>query len=743
MAKSKNRKGKSGGSPARPISGRPVPVPPEFSLAGLGLTPGGSPGATGGRQVEEQDLRDAMAGRVAFSGAQFLPGATLNTAAHLYLDWILGRGDFAHLQKARRDQGTPASWGKLGGKVHLREEDLNDGDFFALSVRPLKNKLALRFLHVLHREDLGPCEALLQLPVYGKTQEAVEACLGGDEAGDASAAESLNKPGILTGLVTHHIGLVLTTDPELGSGVVVEHAVRYSPPPGLIAEGLSRLVYVPAPFRRASELYGTAHPQEPVVVATRKEFESFMLDMGQMGASSLILSPGGPIGTTESAVEFLRAIQRGFPGLCGACVIADSDGSIEVAQGLHFFPGRSSHGEEAPGITWNLNDLAKCISGDATPTEVGDAVWLEVMGGLSDLLDEHGPCVDRVEYVDQDRRAQDIEASWAKTTGGRALQERVSALTAEAHQTKKDLRAAKAKADEQEKILRRVENAYELAKEAHLARSKANEEELRQAARRQAGLETEMADLRSRANGATAILEEQGLLAVEHRRLVEAEAELKAEVDSLHGLLHVAEAERSDALEQAEALRKGLHALEMQLEAMGSRTLVVRGATEEDPARPARMEAVLKGEPTLEQGLLFLQEAFPERLVVLTSALASARESDKAGFLYRRRAFEMLKSLVLDYRDALAKGEGDAEGRKIFGRDGYAAKESETGDSNERMRRSRTYIYKGREVYMGRHLKLNYKTAVEETLRIHFHWDAEEQRIVLGHCGEHKWKLVS
>lgn len=745
MGKSKSRRTKPSAQALRRTS-----VPPVVDLAALGLVAGG-PMAP--RVVDEQDLADAMRGRVAFSGSVFLPGVSLNTVAHLYLDWILGRGDFASLEKVRVDQGAPASWRKLGGRVHLREDNLDDGDFFSLSVRPLHNKLAFRFTHVIHRDDLGPCDSLLRLPVPGKTREEVQSYLGEDglEA-SAPASLSLNKPGALTALVTHHIGLVYLVDPHQGNGVVLEHAVRYSPPPGLIAAGLGRLVYVPAPWAKAVARHGggSERATTPVLAETEEAFAAFMGGVASRQGSALVVLPGGPLTTVALAQDFLSSVMKGVEGYCSACVaLPGVTGPLALPPGLHFLPGLSGFRPDAPSLAWEPGALVRCAAASiiSSPTALGNNVWLEVMGGISDVLDTHGLCVDRVEFLDQDRQAQEIEAGWSKTKGGRAAQEKLAEQAAELHQAKKDLRIARSKAEEQEKIRHRAERAHAAAQETYKTRIGVAEASARDLSARRAALEVEVAQFRARAEQAETHLEhleDLGHAMEEHQRLVQAEVALKAEVASLHDMLHISEVEQQEARALAEELRGRVHTLETRLESMGSRIISARGSgSDEDPERAARMVAVLSGEPSLEQSLLFLAEAFPDRLVVLASALASAQESDEAGFVYRRRAFELLKDLVTTYRDALTDGDGDVEARKIFGRDGYASKESETGDGNERMRRARTYTYKGREIYMGRHLKLNYKVSIEETLRIHFHWDAEDQKIVLGHVGEHRWKLVS
>lgn len=56
---------------------------------------------------------------------------------------------------------------------------------------------------------------------------------------------------------------------------------------------------------------------------------------------------------------------------------------------------------------------------------------------------------------------------------------------------------------------------------------------------------------------------------------------------------------------------------------------------------------------------------------------------------------------------------------------------------NKAMRRKRTFDYEGEPVEMFRHLKIGVDEDVARTIRVHFHWDAEREKIVIGYCGEH------
>ncbi len=123
---------------------------------------------------------------------------------------------------------------------------------------------------------------------------------------------------------------------------------------------------------------------------------------------------------------------------------------------------------------------------------------------------------------------------------------------------------------------------------------------------------------------------------------------------------------------------------------------------------------------------------FPDRVVVLDTAIQSANES--LAFKYTEKAFELLWKLINDYWTELNKGGGD-RAKEIFGNSAYAQNEGDTL-SNEGKRR-RAFNFGGRELIMLKHLKIGVKDSVSETLRIHFEWLADENKIIIGHCGKH------
>lgn len=150
------------------------------------------------------------------------------------------------------------------------------------------------------------------------------------------------------------------------------------------------------------------------------------------------------------------------------------------------------------------------------------------------------------------------------------------------------------------------------------------------------------------------------------------------------------------------------------------------------PLRDA-VSSLVDGSPTPEQSLSIIRTLFPDRIVVLESALSSACESEI--FHHGSKAFTMLWKLANDYWTELSEGGGDAEGRKVFGKSGFAQNEG-SALSNDGKRR-RTFEYKGQDILMEKHLKIGVKDSVAETLRVHFAWVAADSAIVIGHCGKH------
>lgn len=147
------------------------------------------------------------------------------------------------------------------------------------------------------------------------------------------------------------------------------------------------------------------------------------------------------------------------------------------------------------------------------------------------------------------------------------------------------------------------------------------------------------------------------------------------------------------------------------------------------------IQQIADDELTLETVVGFIESSFSDRVVILESAHASARESDRSGYRKASKALDLLLKLVTDYWTDIASGGSDQTAKKIFGKDCYAANEASALSNDGRKRR--TFSYKDQDYVMEKHLRLGVKDSIAETLRIHFEWIASEKRIVVGHCGKH------
>lgn len=142
------------------------------------------------------------------------------------------------------------------------------------------------------------------------------------------------------------------------------------------------------------------------------------------------------------------------------------------------------------------------------------------------------------------------------------------------------------------------------------------------------------------------------------------------------------------------------------------------------------------------KGVLYLIAAVygADRVLVLPSAYESAVQSDD--FKHSRRLYDLITLLVTDYRDTLKRGRPDAEARHILG-NAYRANESETVQENRNLARRRVFMYEGNEIPMYQHIGIGVDASSALTIRVHFHWDAERGRIVIGYCGPHLETLAT
>ncbi len=141
---------------------------------------------------------------------------------------------------------------------------------------------------------------------------------------------------------------------------------------------------------------------------------------------------------------------------------------------------------------------------------------------------------------------------------------------------------------------------------------------------------------------------------------------------------------------------------------------------------------------TPEHCLSKLVQQFPDRVVVLESAYKSARVVRH--FMRTDELWGLLYKLATEYVDLMSTdgGGGDIIARdRIFGESNFSPSESEQTSRNGRAQKSRCFVYNGKSYLMLRHLKLGKLNNTSYSIRVHFEWIPEEQRVVIGHCGAH------
>jgi len=193
-----------------------------------------------------------------------------------------------------------------------------------------------------------------------------------------------------------------------------------------------------------------------------------------------------------------------------------------------------------------------------------------------------------------------------------------------------------------------------------------------------------------------------------------------------------AERQRDDAEAKVEQERAHSADLREQIDR------IKRSKASMAPEAQRALTSVLGGRMTPEDCLRLVGAAFPDRIIVLDSAYQSARRAE--GFRHVEKLAELLERLGSEYYDALCVGKSDAEAAMTFG-DAFAAKESETTMSNRRARTERTFRYENEDVVMWRHLRIGVKESTAETIRVHFGWVAERKKVVVGWCGEHRYRV--
>jgi hypothetical protein len=131
----------------------------------------------------------------------------------------------------------------------------------------------------------------------------------------------------------------------------------------------------------------------------------------------------------------------------------------------------------------------------------------------------------------------------------------------------------------------------------------------------------------------------------------------------------------------------------------------------------------------------YLKAFYGDRVVVLESAFRSAKESDGAGFDPIPKAAGLLFKLAGEYVRCCREDMRSSIGVEVFGNKSYAPGEGcDKGSAKERdVKAARTFS----GYVMMEHLKIDGGWSRAKTLRIHFKYDGDIGKVVIGHCGPH------
>lgn len=213
---------------------------------------------------------------------------------------------------------------------------------------------------------------------------------------------------------------------------------------------------------------------------------------------------------------------------------------------------------------------------------------------------------------------------------------------------------------------------------------------------------------------------------------------LNASQQALEQSAHIAkEAQRKEdemaqinehLIDEIDQLKRALHAAK-------SMPIVEKGGAELSTELSGEwLRSLLKGDggSTPEQILVAYANIAPDRLVVMPSALKSAREADN--FELSSRLAQMIDSLIYPYLDGIQGGMPDCEAKSILG-NRYAANESQTVASNSRLRSMREFNYNGETIYFRQHIGIGSGYGTQHALRLHF--KVIDGKVVIAYCGAH------
>lgn len=194
----------------------------------------------------------------------------------------------------------------------------------------------------------------------------------------------------------------------------------------------------------------------------------------------------------------------------------------------------------------------------------------------------------------------------------------------------------------------------------------------------------------------------------------------------------------TSAIEQElKAIREAYAALEAKAEALQNalNSSAQEAATGLDDDLKVLMEGSLSGKSVSLEGLLqYMGKALSDRVLILDSAVKSARESDRAGFTPVEPVADLLFKLARGCVDRYRQG-GHFLPAEILG-NAFADSEGASPMTDGGVKR-RTFSYNGKTVQMMTHLKIGTGWNKGTTFRAHFCYDADLQKVVIGHFGKH------
>ena len=133
-----------------------------------------------------------------------------------------------------------------------------------------------------------------------------------------------------------------------------------------------------------------------------------------------------------------------------------------------------------------------------------------------------------------------------------------------------------------------------------------------------------------------------------------------------------------------------------------------------------------------------IKKLCPNSLEILPEADKSAKDHEK--FTNIDQLFELLWKLGTDFQERMRpEGSRSSEiAQAVFSKGQYAPYSSKENKGGKHEPAS--VQYKGRTIKMHEHLKIgdDERGAPENScLRVHFSWDVESKKVLIGHCGKH------